>query len=231
MKLIVNIRGMTQQEHARLESIDDILQSETVRQQILPIIERVRAELARKKEALMTWEPIPLTVFGRALPTEIRSAWVFVLRAGANTGAERHPNSHQRMMTFEGSGDMQTGEPSQWQSNVLVSNPDAPLEQRWISIPQNVWHRPVVGADADWTVVSFHTVPENRYGNLVQRQLRDDETVSVLYHKDRYLYLVIFANDRSVSESYSHINGTDLSEKEIANFLKVNAAGEADVGH
>jgi hypothetical protein len=66
---------------------------------------------------------------------------------------------------------------------------------------------------------------ENRYGNLVQRQLRDDETVSVLYHKDRYLYVVIFANDRSVSESYSHINGTDLSEKEIANFLKVNAAG------
>ena len=40
MKLIVNIRGMTQQEHARLESIDDILRSETVRQQILPIIER-----------------------------------------------------------------------------------------------------------------------------------------------------------------------------------------------
>jgi hypothetical protein len=66
---------------------------------------------------------------------------------------------------------------------------------------------------------------DNLYGNLVQRQLRDDGTVSVLYHKDRYLYLVIFANDRSVSESYSHMNGTDLSEKEIAKFLKVNAAG------
>jgi hypothetical protein len=39
------------------------------------------------------------------------------------------------MMSFEGSGDMQTGDPSQWQSNVLVSNPDPPLEQRWISIP------------------------------------------------------------------------------------------------
>jgi hypothetical protein len=151
--------GMTQQEHARLESVDASLQSETVRQQILPIIERVRAELAQKKEALMTWEPIPLTIYGRALPTEIRSAWVFVLRAGADTGAERHPNSHQRMMTFEGSGDMQTGEPSWWQSNVLVSNSDAPLEQRWISIPQNVWHRPVVGAHVDWTVISFHTVP------------------------------------------------------------------------
>lgn len=159
MKLIVNIRGMTQQEHARLESIDAILRCETVRQQILPIIERVRAELARKQEAEMTWEPIPLTIFGRGLPREIRSAWVFVLRAGADTGAERHPNSHQRMMTFEGSGDMQTGEAGQWQSNVLVSDRDAPLEQRWISIPQNVWHHPVVGADADWAVVSFHTVP------------------------------------------------------------------------
>ena len=66
---------------------------------------------------------------------------------------------------------------------------------------------------------------DDLYGNLVQRRLRDDGTVSVLYHKDRYLYLVIFANDRSVSESYSHINGTDLSEKEIAKFLKLNAAG------
>jgi hypothetical protein len=149
---------MTPEERTRLESIDAVLQSETVHEQIRPIIERVRAELARKKEVLMTWEPIPLTVFDRALPREIRSAWVFVLRASADTGAERHPNSHQRMMSFEGSGDMQTGEPGQWQSNVLISTPEARLEERWISIPQNAWHRPVVGADADWTVVSFHTV-------------------------------------------------------------------------
>jgi hypothetical protein len=159
MQLMVNIRGMTPEERTRLESIDIVLRSDTVREQIRPIIERVRAELARKNEALMTWEPIPLTVFGGALPREIRSAWVFVLRAGADTGAERHPNSHQRMMTFEGSGDMQTEERGQWQSNVLVGDHEAPLERRWISIPQNVWHRPVVGADADWTVVSFHTVP------------------------------------------------------------------------
>jgi hypothetical protein len=66
---------------------------------------------------------------------------------------------------------------------------------------------------------------EDRYGNLVQRQLRDDGTVSGLYHKGQYLYLVIFAKDRSVSESYSHVKGTELSEKEIAKFLKLNAAG------
>jgi hypothetical protein len=153
-----NNRGMTPGERSRLESIETVLRSQNVREQIRPIVERVRAELARKKEALMAWEPIPLTAFGGALPPEIRSAWVFVLRAGADTGPERHPNSHQRMMTFGGSGDMQTGEPGRWQSNVLVSSPEAPLERRWISIPQNVWHRPVVGKNEDWAVVSFHTV-------------------------------------------------------------------------
>ena len=152
-----------------------------MREQIRPIIERVRAELARKNEALMTWEPIPLTVFGRALPPEIRSAWVFVLRAGADTGAERHPNSHQRMMTFEGSGDMQTEERGQWQSNILVSNREAPLEQRWISIPQNAWHRPVVGTDADWTVVSFHTVPAEELIEEKQDDSNQDGTKQTRY--------------------------------------------------
>jgi hypothetical protein len=66
---------------------------------------------------------------------------------------------------------------------------------------------------------------DDSYGNLIERHLLDDGTVSVLYHKDRYLYFVIFANGRSVLEKYSHIKGTDLSEKEIARFLKANAAG------
>src|SRR4030095_14544074 len=66
---------------------------------------------------------------------------------------------------------------------------------------------------------------EDLYGHPCERRLRDNGTVSVLYHKGQYLYLVIFANDRSISESYSHMKGTDLSEKEIAKFLKLNAAG------
>ena len=73
-------------------------------------------------------------------------------------------------MSFEGTGDLQIDAESAsgsshvsadivWQSNILVSNPEAALEQRWISIPQNVWHRPVIPKEANWTVVSFHTVP------------------------------------------------------------------------
>src|SRR5213592_4595376 len=149
---------MTKEERSRLEALDTALRSDSVREHIRSVVLRVREQLARRKDALMRWAPFPLDVLATTLPPEIRSAWVFVLRAGADTGAERHPNSHQRMMSFEGSGDLQTGEPGKWQSNVLVSDPDAPLERRWISIPANVWHHPVITADTDWAVVRFHTL-------------------------------------------------------------------------
>jgi len=172
---------MTAAERAILVGLDQILRSEKVRTLIRPVVERVHAKLSRETDALMAWEPIPLTIYGGVLPGAIKSSWVFVLRAGANTGAERHPNSHQRMMSFQGSGDMQVqdqdphndearmtndeirrgkAEPSgNWKSNVLISDSEAPLEKRWISIPQNVWHQPVISKEADWVVVSFHTVP------------------------------------------------------------------------
>ena len=72
-----------------------------------------------------------------------------------------------------------------------------------------------------------HERIDDAYENVVERHLRDDGTVSVLYHRNqgRYLYFVIFAGGRSVLEGYSRANGTDLSEKEIARFLKANAAG------
>ena len=151
------------QERARLGKLDAIVRLDELRAEIYLIVDRVCTALSEKPEALMTWEPIPLDVFGQKLPQEIRSGWIFVLRAGADTGAERHPNSHQRMMTLHGSGDMRVradgATSSRWESNVLVSDRSAPLERRWISIPPNVWHRPVVGRNADWVVVSFHTVP------------------------------------------------------------------------
>ena len=67
---------------------------------------------------------------------------------------------------------------------------------------------------------------EDAYGTIVQRRLRDDGTVSVVYAKGRYLYMVTFANSRSISESYSRANGTDLSEKEITKFLKANSGAK-----
>src|SRR5256714_5239209 len=174
---------MEPEERARLDKLDAIARSEELGAKINPIVDRVCAALLQKPETLMTWEPIPLEIFGQGLPQEIRSGWIFVLRAGADTGAERHPNSHQRMMTLHGSGDMRVraevralhGESSTglavsstWESNVLVNDPNAARERRWISIPPNVWHRPVVGRDADWVVISFHTVPADE---LIEEKL------------------------------------------------------------
>ena len=155
--------AMEPEERARLGKLDAIVRLDELRAEIYLIVDRVCTALSEKPEALMTWEPIPLDIFRQKLPREIRSGWIFVLRAGADTGAERHPNSHQRMMTLHGSGDMRVradgATSSRWESNVLVSDSSAPLERRWISIPPNVWHRPVVGRDGDWVVISFHTVP------------------------------------------------------------------------
>jgi len=67
---------------------------------------------------------------------------------------------------------------------------------------------------------------EDAYGTIVQRRLRDDGKVSVVYTKDRYLYMVTFENSRSISESYSRADGKDLSEKEIAKFLKANSGAK-----
>jgi hypothetical protein len=162
---------MEPKERVRLDKLDAMVRSDELHTKIYPIVDRVCAALSQKPEALMTWEPIPLEIFGEGLAPEIRSGWIFVLRAGADTGAERHPNSHQRLMTLRGSGDMKTQSKKgvlrikkdekgiDWQSNVLVSELGAPLERRWISIPPNVWHRPIVGRNGDWVVISFHTVP------------------------------------------------------------------------
>jgi hypothetical protein len=160
---------MTKEERSLLETLDATMRSEEVRARIQPVVERVRADLAGKPDAVMAWEPIALETLGE-LPAAIQSAWVFILRAGTDTGAERHPNSHQRMMTFAGTGDMKIdamGTPDDveseseiaWRSHVLVSDPAAPFEKRWISIPQNIWHRPVIPKGDNWVVVSFHTVP------------------------------------------------------------------------
>ena len=73
---------MEPEERARLEKLDTIVRSDELRAKINPTVDRVCAALSQRPEALMTWEPIPLEVFGQKLPQEIRSGWIFVLRAG-----------------------------------------------------------------------------------------------------------------------------------------------------
>jgi hypothetical protein len=150
---------MDSHERSILQSLDALLELEGVRAAIDRIVERIDEKLSQDKAAVMAWEPIPLAVYGTSAPSFIQSSWVFILRKGATTGAERHPNSIQRMMSYRGTGDMQTGGSGRWLSHHLVPDPNADFDSRWLSIPINVWHQCVVPDAANWVVVSFHTAP------------------------------------------------------------------------
>lgn len=140
-----------------LRVLDGAVRDDAVRECIDSISRRVGEKLSATSDDLLAWESVPLSLFSVELPEIIRSSWVFVIRANSNTGAERHSNSHQFMMSYRGQGDLQVKVGDKWLSNDLVSDPDLKLEKRWVSIPPGIWHR-VVSGETFWIVVSFHTV-------------------------------------------------------------------------
>ncbi len=163
-----------------LHILDAMIQHQSVRIIIDSIIPLVERRLTQDPKALLAWEPVPLPTYGKGLPDIIRSSWVFVLRAQTNTGAERHPNSYQHLISYRGSGDLQILNDEIWCSNLLVSDPNSMIENRSLSIPPNIWHRALV-PEENWVVVSFHTVYENA---LIEERL--DETDAELIHQRRY---------------------------------------------
>lgn len=153
-------------ETRTLEILDTLVQQATVRRELDAIADTLEARLAVERSQPLVWQPIPLSLYGVTVPPGIQSSWVFVLRRNSISGAERHPNSIQRVMSYRGTADLQTRPEERWISNRLVSQPDAPLLDRWLSIPAGVWHQGVM-ADEDWVVVSFHTVPA---GELIEER-------------------------------------------------------------
>ena len=119
---------------------------------------RVLGILARGPSKIEAWEAVPLELYGEPLPGGVRSSWMFALRRDVTTGAERHPHSRQRMVSWKGRGDFQVHEGPGWRSHALVSDRQAPFDNRWLSIPPETWHQGIVGPE-DWLIVSFHTVP------------------------------------------------------------------------
>ena len=153
-----------------LRLLDARLAQPAVREALAKAASHVERRLAVDTLAVMAWEPVPLPTFEGSLPGGIRSCWVFILRGGSVTGAERHPNSRQRMMSYRNRGDLHTRPGGEWQSNRLVDDPGAPMERRWISVPPLMWHQAVV-PEADWVVVSFHAV---RAEDLVEERPHPD---------------------------------------------------------
>ena len=173
-------REMNKKKLKILHILDTMIQQQSARIIIDSIIPLVECRLTQDPKTLLAWEPVPLPIYGKGLPDIIRSSWVFVLRAQTNTGAERHPNSYQHLISYRGSGNLQILNDEIWCSNLLVSDPSARIGNRSLSIPPNIWHRALV-PEENWVVVSFHTVYENE---LIEERL--DETDAELVHQRRY---------------------------------------------
>jgi len=173
--------AMDKNEKKILELLDAAVKEDNIKQHMIGVIQRVEQALENDPKALLAWEPIPLSMFQHLLPSEIKSSWVFNLRKNTTTGAERHPNSIQRMMSYKGNGDFQTKPDSKWESNLLESNFDGEIEQRWISIPINVWHQGIV-SDENWIVISFHTA---EVSELIEERPEDGDENKL--HKQKYI--------------------------------------------
>jgi len=173
---------MDPEEVRILEWLDAAVRSKAIKPSLDAIAARVEAKLRECAGDALAWEAVPLDLYAGPLPKDIRSSWLFILRAGTTTGAERHPNSHQRMMSYRGSGDFQTRTESEWRSHFLTSDSSLVLEEKWISIPPFVWHQAVVPAE-NWVVVSFHTGSEEDL--IEERPSENDSTVRRKYSQGK----------------------------------------------
>ena len=168
-----------------LLALDAMLRTGTSLRRVADLLGSVTEKLT-ETDAAMAWDVVPLDWFEGRVPEGIASCWVFAVRAGAETGAERHANSHQRSLSLVGRGEFQLHEGGSWLSHPLISDPSAPLDRRWVSIPENTWHRLVVG-DENWGMLSFHTVaadelveetpadPDDLHGSIARRHYASGE--------------------------------------------------------
>ena len=113
----------------------------------------------------------PLEIYDH-LPDGIAIELVRSWRAGCSSGAETPSQTASSETRRTKAGPTcKRGMAICWVSNVLRSETEQPLENRWLTIPTNVWHRPVMD-DIDWAVVSFHTASDTE---LIEELPLDDE--------------------------------------------------------
>ena len=161
---------MDQEESRILEALELAVRSEAIRPKIEAIVARVEQKLRESPDDVFGLGADPPRLLHGSSPRYHPVELMFILRANTITGAERHPNSHQRMMSHRGFGDFQTRPDGDWCSHLLTSDQTAPIAERRISIPPNVWRQGVVPGQ-NWVVVSFQTVAEHEL--IEERPVRE----------------------------------------------------------
>jgi hypothetical protein len=162
-------------------ALNKVVRSDSAAAILGTTLQRVLRQLDASAK-LMAWETVPLSAFAGGLPENIRSCWIFAIRAGAATGAERHPNSHQRSFSLIGGGTFELRVGTSWHSHPLKSTNRTSVEHRWVSIPPSTWHRLFGGSEA-WGMLSFHTVVPDA---LIEERPLDTNNLDGETRQERY---------------------------------------------
>ena len=130
--------------------LDDAVANLVTRADVIETIGRLKSELQASTEPFV-WATIALQNVAD-VPAEIRSAWIFALRAERWSGEHYHPNSVQRMVVIEGHGRSRIGSTI----GEMVALGDGSLGDAWVVIAPGVPHEFYPEKD-DMIVMSFHT--------------------------------------------------------------------------
>jgi mannose-6-phosphate isomerase-like protein (cupin superfamily) len=130
--------------------LDDAVANLVTRADVIETIGRVKSELRASTEPFV-WATIALQKVA-GVPAEIRSAWIFALRAERWSGEHYHPNSVQHMVVIEGHGRSRIGSTI----GEMVALGDGSLGDAWVVIAPGVPHEFYPEKD-DMIVMSFHT--------------------------------------------------------------------------
>ena len=124
---------------------------------IASALSRVERALLSHPDHPQAWEPLSVTALPFSIPEGIQSCWIFILRAEASFGAERHPNSHQRTVALSGDALFELLVDDSWSQLPIRAANDEMDSTSSVSIPPSIWHRITIGEE-NFMSMSFHTV-------------------------------------------------------------------------
>lgn len=139
-----------------IEDLDALLSLEPIAKEIEKFRHTVRSALVSGES--FEHVTVPLEVFQGRLPELYKSVRVFGIRREKEFPRERHLNSHQRVRSLEGEGEMLVYFGNEAQSFRLSSAEGLPLWDKWVSVPKSIWHR-IIGRSSIWVGMAFHTTP------------------------------------------------------------------------
>jgi hypothetical protein len=136
-----------------LQNLNDAVEQIVKQKTFSEMVEELKKDLNYTEEPFV-WSVVDLGAVNCALPEQIKSSWVFVLKRDVPSGCHYHPNSVQHMVMIEGQGQSSVG--NLRKEMVRFGTPGQPPETVWYVINEGVPHE-FFPEETEMVVVSFHT--------------------------------------------------------------------------